>query len=131
MILSRTGLPTVFIPLVILLWRKFISEEIGEFNVNKSGNRLYIYAPMMISSLAGVKIKCNTPHPPTSYFRNNMPFFSERALGRSSVHAALRQGAQRTQGRGKAGRKKRKRQNKSRRERTLRDYNLLGSSFGN
>ncbi len=96
-----------FIPPLILLWRKFICGDIGECNVNKSWNRLYFYAPKVeyhlqfISSLAGVKIKCNTPHPPTSYFRNNMPFFSERALGRSSVHAALRQGTQRTQGRGK------------------------------
>ncbi len=42
-----SGLPTVFIQLVIFLLRKFIYEEISECTVNKkkSGNRLYIYAP--------------------------------------------------------------------------------------
>ncbi len=39
------GLPTVFVQLVISLWRSFIHEEISEWNVNKSGNRPYIYAP--------------------------------------------------------------------------------------
>jgi hypothetical protein len=61
-----TASPTVFIRLVILLWQKFIYEEISECNVNKSGNHLYIYAPngstvaqhfQFISSLACVKIK--------------------------------------------------------------------------
>jgi hypothetical protein len=58
------GLYTVFVQLVILLWSSFIYEEISEQNVNKSVNRLYIYAPKVekyhlqfISSLAGVKIK--------------------------------------------------------------------------
>jgi hypothetical protein len=41
------GQPTVFVQLLILLWRSFIHEEISEWNVNKSANRLDIYAPKM------------------------------------------------------------------------------------
>ncbi len=39
------GLSTVFVQLVILLWRSFIYEEISEWNINKSANRLAISAP--------------------------------------------------------------------------------------
>jgi hypothetical protein len=55
---------------------KFIYEEISEWNVNKSGNSLYIYASKVekyhlqfISSLAGVKIKWirYTPYTSSTY----------------------------------------------------------------
>jgi hypothetical protein len=36
---------TLFVQFVILLLRDFIYEEIIERDVNKSGSRLYIYAP--------------------------------------------------------------------------------------
>jgi hypothetical protein len=38
------GLATLFIQFVILLWLSFIYEEITKWNINKSANRLYIYA---------------------------------------------------------------------------------------
>ncbi len=40
---------TVFVQLVILFLRSFIYEEISEWNVNKSANRLDIYAPKVES----------------------------------------------------------------------------------
>jgi hypothetical protein len=45
--LSRTHLYCIgtVTPDTVLLWCKFIYAKISEWNVNKFGNRLYIYAP--------------------------------------------------------------------------------------
>jgi hypothetical protein len=70
-------IPAVFIPLVILLWHKFIYEEISECNVNKYGNcltftrqrRSILSSYLAVSSLACV---CIAPHLSTAYSRNTI-----------------------------------------------------------